>query len=66
MLVIMRDHNTECTDETARLDTAAAKHITSDDFDPARVFADPVAYLAGFGLRSELAEPRPSGLPAAA
>ena len=66
MLVTMRDHNTKCTNETARFATAAKKDVTNDDFDPARVFADPVAYLAGFGLRSELAEPQPSGLPAAA
>lgn len=45
---------------------ASPENLTPNNFDGARIFADPVAYLERFGLRSELIETRNRELPAAA
>lgn len=62
----MREHNTNPLTDIAKPESEASDALMADDFDAARVFADPVAYLASFGLRSELAETHHSSFPAAA
>lgn len=62
----MKDHDTNVRTDIAKLETESPADLGSVDFDAATVFADPVTYLAGFGIRSELAEIHRKRLPAAA
>lgn len=62
----MRDHETNPPTDTVEFEAHAQDDLMADGFDPASVFADPVEYLATFGLRSELAETNHGGYAAAA
>jgi hypothetical protein len=62
----MKDINTNLDTDTAGLGSEGADTFIGADFDPARVFADPVSYLEAHGLRSELLETQHLGFPVAA
>lgn len=62
----MKDHNANITLDTAAYEAEGPNLFEADEFDAARVFADPVGYLAAFGLRCVLEETQHPGFPAAA
>jgi hypothetical protein len=62
----MNDLNTNHDANTATPEIHWPEACMAGEFDAARVFADPVAYLERLGIRSELADTQRRDFPAAA